>query len=55
MQWQPECPSQDLLSEAEFKELTGISKKELQSKNRDEIIESIIPFTSEESTIFECK
>ena len=50
-----EISNLDLLSEAEFKELTGMSKKELQSKNRDEIIESIIPFTSEESTIFECK
>ena len=45
----------DLLSGAEFKELTGMSKKELQSKNRDEIIESIILFTMEKSIIFECK
>ncbi|MBE6147761.1 MAG: hypothetical protein E7168_05495 [Firmicutes bacterium] len=50
-----EISNLDLLSETEFKELTGMSKKELQSKNRDEIIESIIPFTSEENTIFECK
>ena len=50
-----EISNLDLLSETEFKELTGMSKKEFQSKNRDEIIESIIPFTSEENTIFECK
>lgn len=49
-----EISNLDILSATEFKELTGISKKELQSKNRDEIIESIIPF-GEESTKFECK
>ncbi len=49
-----EISNLDILSETEFKELTGISKKELQSKNRDEIIESIIPF-GEESTKFECE
>lgn len=50
-----EISNLDLLSEAEFKELTGMSKKELQSKNRDEIIESIIPYVTDESTNFECK
>ena len=33
----------DLLSENEFKELTGISLKELKTKTRQEIIDSIIP------------
>ena len=49
-----EISNLDLLSETEFKELTGMSKKELQSKNRNEIIESIIPYITDESVNFEC-
>lgn len=35
----------DLLTEQEFKEITGMSLKELKSKTRKEIIKSIIPMS----------
>ena len=44
-----------LLSEKEFKEITGMSKKELQTKSRDEIIESIIPMGDSSSSSFKCE
>lgn len=36
----------DLLTEKEFKEITGISLKELKTKTRQEIIDSFFPITS---------
>lgn len=42
----------DLLSEEEFKEITAMSKKELKSKTRNEIIDSMIPMGNDGS--FKC-
>ena len=41
----PEIYNLDLLSEKEWKELTMFSKKDLQTKTRQEIIDSILPVT----------
>jgi len=42
----------DLLTENEFKEITGMSIKDIKSKTRKEIIESIIPMGEDGS--FKC-
>ena len=42
----------DLLTEQEFKEITGMSLKELKSKTRKEIIKSIV--TMSDGVIFKC-
>ena len=44
-----------LLSEDEFKEITGMSKKELQNKSRSEIIESIVPMGGSSNSSFKCE
>ena len=36
----------ELLTEEEFKEITGMSLKELKSKTRQQIIDSIIPMSN---------
>ena len=43
----------DLFSEEEFKEALMMSKEELQSKNRKEIIESIVPMG--DNSMYSCK
>lgn len=43
----------DILSEEEFKQLTGMSKKEIQATNRQELIDLIIPIG--ETSNYSCK
>jgi hypothetical protein len=44
----------NLLTEDEFKEITGMSKTKLQEKSRSEIIDSYIPMANSDAS-FECE